>query len=415
MLQRFDAREEWLLLRWERNGTPSVMSCFIFVNETGARCGSGRIESPGDLDLTVASEIEATTGFRGEYHLVSHPINLAPEGRPASVSLGEVVNEDIDPAGDADMYLLAYSAGDIIELDATAEAVTRRTASGSCSRTPAATSCRAMPTCSRSPAGGSLPSSGTYRMVIGGISGGTEATETGPYTFTLSRVSSEAEVVTAPIAIGDSVTAESIGQVGDVDDLVVAGPPGTEVQVFVRGSVELTVDAIVAGSSTPVKAGHNFATGRVTLPGSGRLGLRVSEVRNFPGALREHGLNYAGPYAIAVHQVDRDPETVGASLTLGTLVDAEALEFEGDVDEFTFAGTAGQSLTARISGSAGSFPVYGSRRSTPPMTMSWGVPSCSTRARCERSVHAPRNCTYLVRLQGVEDTRGRGAYRFRIN
>jgi hypothetical protein len=262
-----------------------------------------------------------------------------------------------------------------------------------------------------------LPSGGTFRIIIGGNSNGTETTESGPYTFTVRPVGSAAEFVTGPIAIGDSVTAETIGQVGDVDDLVLAGPAGAEVQVFVRGTTRLHVDAIEAGTNTLVRAGANFATGRITLPGSGRIGLRVYEGRTFTGALRNHGMSYVGPYAIAVHQIDRGPETAGASLTLGTVVDAEAVDFEGDVDEFTFAGTAGQTISATVS-----VPLAGFLPST--LRLQVIDPSTDEVLGSAESFDAteavtgpfvlPATRTYLLRLQGTDDTQGRAGYRFRV-
>jgi hypothetical protein len=417
-LQRSDAQEETLQLRWGLDdGT--MMNCFVIPGQAGVRCDSGRIGATGPLNLSVASEFGVTTPFRGAYRLVTVPIDLDPEGRPGSVSLGEAVTEEIDPAGDADGYTLSYSAGDLIELEA--DGGGGSTANG-------------FQVVFFDPDGNflpgyadlvpvssgrfTLPSSGTYRLQISGASGGTNAAETGPYTFTIRRVSSQAEVVSAPIAIGDSVTAEPIGQVGDVDDFVVAGPPGAEVQVFVRGSTRLVVDAIVPGTSTLVRAGANFATGRLTLPGSGRIGLRVYEPRTFSGALREHGMSYVGPYAIAVHQVDRDPETIGAPVTLGAVVEGEAVDFEGDVDEFTFAGTGGQTIAARLSAPMGGFsPTAVNLQVIDPSTeqVLGSADAFDATEVGTGSILLPATRTYLVRVQGVSDTEGRGVYQFMID
>jgi hypothetical protein len=135
----------------------------------------------------------------------------------------------------------------------------------------------------------------------------------------------------------------------------------------------------------------------------------------YGGALRETGLNYTGPFSLAVHAIDRAPETLGASLVPGAWNVGEVIEFEGDVDEFTFNGTAGQRISgtifSRFGFGGGDYvelalidPSNGNVLGT---ARSWDATPATT-----ASVTLPATRPYLVRIYGVDDTRGKGAYEF---
>jgi hypothetical protein len=409
ILRRGNARSESVDLRWLSNGQTTLLGCSPLEGEADTGCGTAPFVISGTTSVEIASQLGMTTGFRGPYRLVTTPIDPLPEGRPQQIAIGDVVNEAVDPVGDTDEYLFAYSAGDLIEVDGSGGNFLVENPSG-----------EFMPGFADhfGPSTGrfTLPSSGTYRLLVGGASGGQPLGVPGPYTFEIGRVSSAAEIVTSPLHIGDSTTVEPISPVGDVDDFVVEGPPGAEVQVLLRGTTRLFVDAVAPGTSTLVRAGTRLATGRLTLPGDGRVGLRVYEPRTYSGALRDNGLGFSGPYAVTIHQIDRASETLPSAITVGTTVD-DVIEFEGDIDEFTFTASAGQRISGSLSAplSFGGGPFVRLDIVDPATDAILGTTSAhDATVFSTGAVTLPSAGTYRVRVYGADDQEGRGAYRFVI-
>jgi hypothetical protein len=417
VLRRGNARAESLDLRWSTGTRTDLLGCGPRPGESETACGTGKLTAPGPIQVEIASGLGQTTPFRSSYRLTTIPIDLRPEGRPGQIAVGDVISETIDPVGDEDDYLLNYTAGTILELEGTGGDGSPAHSADFTFRSPSGTDmpgyADGLPV---STGRFTLPQSGTYRLAVGGSSGGVQGDETMSYQIQLREFDSQAEVVSAPLGVGDSVTAEPMAPVGDVDDFVVQAAPGTELQVFVGGSTRLTVDAVAAGGSTPIRTGAHFATGRVTVPAAGSVGIRVYEPRTYSGALRENGLGYAGPYAVAVHAINRAPEALGPAVTLGTLNVGEAIELAGDVDEFTFSGTAGQVVTGRITAplafDGGEVVLQIVRASDGSVLGSATTPDA--REGSTGPVQLPAGGTYLARVQGADDTRGRGGYRFTI-
>ncbi len=59
------------------------------------------------------------------------------------------------------------------------------------------------------------------------------------------------------------------------------------------------------------------------------------------------------PYSLWLRSYNPAPETVSAVLTLGAAISGESIDQAGDLDDFTFACSAGQSLTGTITAGAG--------------------------------------------------------------
>lgn len=418
VLRRPNTQSDFLDLHWTLAGEPTYITCFRRENEAETGCGSGQLTTTTAVPVHVGNPALEITRFRGPYRLVAFPIDPAPEGRPAAIVLGSTVTANLDPVGDEDVYLLTYTEGTQLQLTATGgngdtsdgfqfffEDAGGNFLGGYADGLPSSTTRF------------NLPASGTYRFRVLGRTFGQEVRETGPYSFTMSLFPTAAEVVTGPIAPGDSITAEATQPIGDIDDFVLQGSPGTEVQVLVHSGQRLSVDAMVPGTNTLIRAGSSFVTGRLTLPASGKIGLRVSERRTFAGGLSQDGLGFAGPYSLAVHTIDRAPETVPAALVLGATTN-EPLDVEGDVDEFTFSGAAGQQVTAQFS------VPFGMDAALATVQLAIIDPGSGEVLRTAESydgtvdstgpVVLPHAGNYLVRVQCLDDTRGKGTYRFVI-
>jgi hypothetical protein len=405
---RGNAQPDWLDLRYRVNGQTTILSCRPHEGEAVTGCGTAPFAVSIPTMVEIASQLGATTGFRGPYRLITVPIDPLPEGRPPQIAIGDVVTESIDPVGDRDEYQFTYSAGDLIEIHGSGGSFFFDDPSG-----------QSMPGFAdhlgTSTGRFTLPSSGTYRLTVGGASGGQDLGVPGPYTIAIGSVSSAAEIVTTPLHIGDSTTAEPISPVGDVDDFVLEGPAGGEVQVFLRGTTRLFIDAVVPGTSTLVRAGTRLATGRLILPGNGRIGLRVYEPRTYSGGLRDNGLGFSGPYAVTVHQINRASETLPSAISLGSTVN-DVIEFEGDIDEFTFTGSAGQQVVGTLSAPFAFGGAYVRLDIVDPAT---GDVLGTTSAHdgtvfSTGTVTLPSAGIYRVRVYGVDDREGKGGYRFAI-
>jgi hypothetical protein len=421
ILRRPNTQSDYLDFHWPIAVGSQFIACYPREGETDSACATGLLITSSAMPVEVGSPRSEITRFRGPYRLVTLALDPAPEGRPAAIALGSTVTEKLDQPGDVDVYLLPYTAGTPIQLTGTGGSGTSTDGFAVSFEDPGG---HFMPGYAdmlpASTGRFTLPADGTYHFVVGGASSGQQLTETGPYSFTLSLFPTTAEVVTGPIAPGDSITAEPVQPVGDIDDFVLQGAAGAEVQVFVHdgGAFKLTVDAMVPGTNTVVRAGSNFATGRLTFPASGKIGLRVYEPRTFSGALSQSNLGYAGPYSLAVHLIDRAPETLPAALTLGVVNNGEKLDFEGDVDEFTFNGAAGQQVTGTFSApfGLGGALATGELAIIDPGTdeVLGTAQSYDGTVNSTGSVVLPHAGTYRVRVQGVQDTAGKGGYRFEI-
>ncbi len=411
ILHRGATSAEWLDLTWSPAAGNETLNCYHTPPSTEAGCATGRVVLAGALPLTVASALGATTSFRGGYSLVALAIDTTPEV-PSQIVLNQTIQEELNPRGDLDIYQLPYSEGTLIELVGSGGGTLNDPIDFSFEDPDGAFM--------GGYAGGfpinsgrmTLRASGTYRLRV---SGSATVAPT-PYTVEVRTVGSATEAASASLSPGDSVSSETINALGDVDDFLINAAPGTEVQVFLReGSFQLYIDPIVAGTNTLIRTGTQFNTGRLTVPGSGQVGIRIYEPRSFSSGLRDHGFSFTGPYSVSVHQIDRAPETLTAALTLGTTMDGEALDIEGDVDEYTFSGTAGQQVSASVSAPF-ALDVH-AEVMLELIDPSTGAVLGSA-ASFDGSVHTtgtislPGTRTYMVRLSGSDSTRGKGGYRF---
>ena len=160
------------------------------------------------------------------------------------------------------------------------------------------------------------------------------------FRFMVHRINPAPEHVSDPrFTIGDSVDAESIDDVLDIDDFVTTGAAGQEI----IGVLEATGTSGPAGitlniydpaesfqTSATAAAGQPGAlTDRWTLQTSGTYRARVQAVYV--------SNRYVGPYRFWIRPIQRAPEHRAAAVDVGVPINEEGLDPAGDVDEFTFA------------------------------------------------------------------------------
>lgn len=196
-----------------------------------------------------------------------------------------------------------------------------------------------------------LPTTGIYQIRVnsgrnGCFGWGGNGPYVGAYTFDIALIDLAPETASADLAPGDTVTTEGIDRIGDIDLFTVHGTPGTQVNLFLRGigvMMRLEVPglpmlvSLVADTSL-----LDTPSGRRTLPDSGKVTVKVTGYYDGPGGT-------TGLYQLAVYAIDPAPEVRPAAIALDDTVTGEAIGFPGDIDRFTFAGTAGQFVNVHLS------------------------------------------------------------------
>jgi len=151
----------------------------------------------------------------------------------------------------------------------------------------------------------------------------------------------------APVVLtpGDTVTGESIDEftAHDADEFLIVGKPGDEYDVFLQaltsGATQVIQLEVPDGVGSDLATEGNaldsslteHATGHFTLPANGMVHPRVS------GKADANGNTSAGPYRLLAYQVHRAPEHSPVTFTTGDSVLTEAIDYPGDVDEFSLA------------------------------------------------------------------------------
>jgi hypothetical protein len=242
-----------------------------------------------------------------------------------------------------------------------------------------------------------------------------------------SAVTSSFSTITSPppehvsplIQVGATVDGERIDARNEVDEFHLHGNAGAEWILFARSgpeelsSVTMTVhdsltDELIAEVNTHGRSVEleEWSTGRFVLPRNAPYVVRVTS--------REEVT-----YAFRIDAINRAPEVARAAYTVGDTV-TEAIGAVGDIDEFTFEGTAGQEvnvslqlLAAMASGLRLELRYAGAGIQNLEQEMPTGQLDDFGTGR----IMLPSTGTYSVRVLGVSSgtkTRTTGTYRFTI-
>jgi hypothetical protein len=132
--------------------------------------------------------------------------------------------------------------------------------------------------------------------------------------------------------------------------------------------------------------------------------------------VRGQGADDGGAYSLLVFPRNPAPETVPPALTLGAVVDGEALDVEGDVDEFTVQGTSGQEWIVFAAS-----PGYVDVQLVEPasgavvQTTSTDTRSAVVEENSSGRVVLPATGTYRLRVSARFAHPGRTPYRLRVD
>jgi hypothetical protein len=311
----------------------------IQLQSGGPLCTPNFTVAPGNYSIVIADPSPFGT-FRGLYKINTYAFSSAPEHVSPVITLGDTVKgESIDVPGDYDVFRYKTHAYSLVGIDVV---------SGMPDPSP-----------SWSLAGTGLP----YQQVYGGtgvygrVDMDSAATYTfvmqsnwanvvGPYKFVFYPWPVAPEHHAATVTLGSSITDEAIDFPGDVDQFTMTGPAGGYGIVSLQTGPGIEVQALVMPSDSTVttsvaSAGYLQYSQRFQMPASGSVLLRL---RAYPFG----GTAGTGTYAVSTVAVNPAPEHVSAATTIGDTVSGESIDYPGDLDQFTFNGTAGQKIVVEF-------------------------------------------------------------------
>lgn len=323
--------------------------------------------APGSYYVEVSDNGGNEASVVGHYSVTTTGFLLDPEIAPDTVMLGDTVaTETIFPTGDIDRFtflgvnhqsvLVSFAGtgtpGDSLKLmfyPAHQPSILDLYAGSGGGTLSDVTSMRL-----------DLPQSGPYEFDIRGAT-------TGPYAFSIVPFPTTPEAVGDTFALGDTVAGEAIDSPGDLDRFTVTGPPGGYASIAFTaapglGSVSIVAFDPVGDTGVVALGGPGTAlhTPRFRFPAGGTLEVSVAERaesgnRGCHNADCHQVYKYTGAYSFVVTPIDSAPETASATIIANDTVTTELIDPIGDLDQFTYAGTAGDTLVVEMA----TGPIHG--------------------------------------------------------
>ncbi|MFL5541263.1 MAG: hypothetical protein ACJ8J0_19910 [Longimicrobiaceae bacterium] len=182
-----------------------------------------------------------------------------------------------------------------------------------------------------------------YRLLVSAASGSAG----GGYRVRVDSVGAAPERVPAAVPVDEVIEGERLESPADVDDFTFTGAAGEVYIAFLQagpggGALYASVPhptftgALVAqvASNGGDAALETQSTGRFELPASGTYHLKVSALSGAAPSLAD--------YRLQLRRVRMGPESRPAALPANDTTTGEAIDYVGDIDEFTLSGTPGE-------------------------------------------------------------------------
>jgi hypothetical protein len=284
-----------------------------------------------------------TTRFR----FTIFQINRAPELRPARFAIGDTVTEDLDPGVDVDDFVAAGQAGQEFvgwmerlrpfsgSLNMLVQDPTTSTTLGVVTNLEADTLVRLFRTAP-------LPRTQDYGFTVPAVRVPGATQYIGGYRFRFYPLHRPPETISASLATDTVITGETIDIPGDIDEFRFTAASGEEFNAFIQSTAARTMSVvpfgdIEGGSEAGTVAAdtgiYQHGTGRFKVVTAGGHGIRVQS---------ENLMDATGAYRLYLYRINRAPELVSSTIVFGDTISGETIKLPGDIDEFTFSGTAGQ-------------------------------------------------------------------------
>jgi hypothetical protein len=421
-------------LRRLRDMGDNQLALTVLDAATGSYVTAVNVDKPGSVDAgtsglvnlragryrIVVSGTSWRNGYTGAYTVVAHQIDPRPEGVASVLTYGTTVAESLEPPGDVDVYTFTGQALEHVGLRFESDTAIYLTPATALVRNPRTGSLLSAIVHGTGGYRYDLPEPGEYRIEVRPNGSGKILAARGPYRLLLDTVATGPERHLADLVAGDTVKDEGFDFAGDIDTFVLAGTPGQEWTVsftapqdFVWTGVRLFDPDSRTLVDSVASAGWPQSAGRFRIPAGGRVAVRV--FRRFVWDLEP-----TTPYTLTAFPVDRRPERVSGAIAIGDVVTGEAVDYEADIDEFTFAGVAGQKVRLYFQTPTGiSLPGLTAELFAAGGEVALGtIVSVNWTANLEDQgtgeITLPVTGAYTVRVRGTDDWSTTGQYRFQV-
>jgi len=323
-----------------------------------------RTTSAGTYGLRVTGSTPTLVADTGAYRVYLYAIDRQPEHVAAAIAPGDTVSgEDLALAGDIDEFTFSGLPGEEFNAFLQAQNGSSDTHLQLDLVNPAGTVLRSAESVGsdtsllRQVTGRfSIPSAGTYRLRVSG-SQSYNNQDRGPYRLFLYRIDRKPETSAEILALGDSISGESIDLPGDVDEFRVTVTDSS------GANLAFALEDPPVGGSLAVQL-VDSATGRVLASASAYSAGRgaLGRMRLGPGKYlvradgNQYGNEYAdratlrGAYRLWFYRLGFGPEIAADTFAIGDTVSGESIEPWGDRDVFHFYGLWNQHINIMVQG-----------------------------------------------------------------
>ena len=375
---------------------------------------------PGEYRIRVEGRQSIPGGFVGDYEILPRTVNTAPESRPPTINVGDTISDQrIDAPGDIDRFHVTLTAADSVYLTLSWPAIDGVPVRGflrdAATDTVIAVAGRLA----------SIRTTGDYYVEVRGETRGIDQAEQGAYILRLNRANFAPEDRPPQVALGDTVRSR-IDVPGDVDEYLLSAPAGSTVTGALRWDDQSIVNVWIeffdptTGAFLDRAHVNHESVGHVIVPAGGALRLRVWEYSQ-PCEYWCTGPTVAGPYHFVLTQLDRGPETRSATFAVGDTVSGEWIDPAGDIDEYSFAGTAGDTVDVYFQTPQGTWSYQGVVLTLIDLATNTNLGSVSSNGSTDRlediaisRTVLPSTGNYQIRVEGGDRHYSKGLYRFRV-
>jgi hypothetical protein len=321
----------------DASGTPIASISTTPGPALTAGSGSGPFSAPASGQFTITVSTDGGILNRGPYRFFVYAPNSAPEIAPANFNLGDsVTTETIGLPGDTDKFFMHVATQTVATVCVTPSPSAAATGSPTfIVYGPSGNIFSEIATYLQTPglvcSNSAVAAPGVYRVVVADPA--PWGTFRGLYKINSYSSNLAPEHVPQTITIGDTVTGESIDVPGDIDTF----------KFRTHRFSMLGIDVI---GGTPDPTPQWSLSG--SLPGLGLFGgeglfgrVDIDSVSNNTFVVSSTYANVVGPYKFVFYQWPTAPEHHAATVSLGSSITDEPIDYPGDVDQFTLTGTPG--------------------------------------------------------------------------
>lgn len=310
---------------------------------SGQEWATGRVTLPRDGDYRIHILAEDSRGLI--YTLRIFAIDTLPELAPQTLVFGVTANEPIWPPDDVDILTFAGTAGETVAIhfETLNDPGGRGHELGVVDPSGRAVRELSVNSLTASGDGGTvLSETGTYRVFVKPRT--SAPSDTSSYSILLRSTGQDPETIGIAVATGSVISGEAIDLIADIDTFAFSAAAGDELVAIFQTDVPCVVDCASPVSFDiidPATASVLRGTVSSSVPSYTR---KIALPRTDTYTVRINGgsqTTFVGPYRFELVIIDHAPETVGAAYTIGDSLSGERLDPIGDVDEYSFNGTAG--------------------------------------------------------------------------